>query len=594
MPAKKYAIVSMILILVSSFTLTAFAKSSKSTCTTEEECAEKLKDAAEDLSEKSRLLDNLNSKISDLNKKISGLGQQLGVTTEEIIEIENEIKELELELERINYNLANRQAALEDKIKFRNNIIRSYSKKSAVSDIELLLGSASAGEMNLTGFQSYTLDYLYSKAMSSETLKIIDFLNSEIKNFEQNKRDAENAKNELEKSKTDLLVLKNNLETQKNQKLNEFGEVSEEKQETEEDLASIQERIDKLSTAQKSIIDAKSGAGTESVGNYQAPEYKLPDPPFSPAFAAMSYGAYTHYNGMSQYGAKGRADSGQDYKEILKFYYKVGVKKQDDFPIKISVQGYGDMEFQKYLYGIAEMPSDWHEDALKAQAIAARTYAYKSKKPICTSQSCQVFLKSKSDNPPARWKKAVDDTKNVILEGAATSQYSSTTGGYINNVGWDKAGGSWPGDAYEKKAKSPWFYKAWYTKTYNDNSDMCGRSSPWLSEKEMADILNSVTVFEKGNSSDRSKVSPITTKCWGGNPYSVDKMAERADELGNKYTSISSVDTDIGTNGKTIKITFQTNNGGISIDGDEFKTVFNLRAPGFISLRSRLYDFIKK
>ena len=594
MPAKKYAIVSMILILVSSFTLTAFAKSSKSTCTTEEECAEKLKDAAEDLSEKSRLLDNLNSKISDLNKKISGLGQQLGVTTEEIIEIENEIKELELELERINYNLANRQAALEDKIKFRNNIIRSYSKKSAVSDIELLLGSASAGEMNLTGFQSYTLDYLYSKAMSSETLKIIDFLNSEIKNFEQNKRDAENAKNELEKSKTDLLVLKNNLETQKNQKLNEFGEVSEEKQETEEDLASIQERIDKLSTAQKSIIDAKSGAGTESVGNYQAPEYKLPDPPFSPAFAAMSYGAYTHYNGISQYGAKGRADSGQDYKEILKFYYKVGVKKQDDFPSKISVQGYGDMEFQKYLYGIAEMPSDWHEDALKAQAIAARTYAYKSKKPICTSQSCQVFLKSKSDNPPARWKKAVDDTKNVILEGAATSQYSSTTGGYINNVGWDKAGGSWPGDAYEKKAKSPWFYKAWYTKTYNDNSDMCGRSSPWLSEKEMADILNSVTVFEKGNSSDRSKVSPITTKCWGGNPYSVDKMAERADELGNKYTSISSVDTDIGTNGKTIKITFQTNNGGISIDGDEFKTVFNLRAPGFISLRSRLYDFIKK
>ncbi len=594
MPAKKYAIVSIVLILVSSFTLTAFAKSSKSTCTTEEECAQKLKDAAEDLSEKSRLLDNLNSKISDLNKKIAGLGQQLGVTTEEIIEIENEIKELELELEKINYNLANRQAALEDKIKFRNNIIRSYSKKSAVSDIELLLGSASAGEMNLTGFQSYTLDYLYSKAMSSETLKIIDFLNSEIKNFEQNKRDAETAKNELEKSKTDLLVLKNNLEAQKSQKLNEFGEVSEEKQETEEDLASIQERIDKLSAAQKSIIDAKSGAGTESVGNYQAPEYKLPAPPFSPAFAAMSYGAYTHYNGMSQYGAKGRADSGMDYKKILEFYYKVGVKKQDDFPSKISVQGYGDMEFQKYLYGIAEMPSDWHENALKAQAIAARTYAYKSKKPICTSQSCQVFLKSKSDNPPARWKKAVDDTKNVILDGAATSQYSSTTGGYINNVGWDKAGGSWPGDAYEKKAKSPWFYKAWYTKTYNDNSDKCGRSSPWLSEKEMADILNAVTVFEKGNSSDRSKVSPITTKCWGGNPYSVDKMAERADELGNKYTSISSVDTDIGTNGKTIKITFQTNNGGISIEGEEFKTVFNLRAPGFISLRSRLYDFIKK
>src|SRR3989344_7438043 len=295
MPTKKFALASITLILASTLTLTTYAKSSDSTCTTEEECAKKLEDANEEKEEKSKLLDNLNGKITDLNKKIAGLGQQLSVTKEEITDIENVIKELEQELEKINYNLANRQAALEEKIKFRNNIIRSYSKKSPTSDIEILLRSASAGELSLTGFQSNTLDYLYSKAMSSETLKIIDFLNSEIRNFEQNKRDAETAKNELEKSNTDLLVLKNNLEAQKNQKLNEFGEISEEKEETEEDLADIQERIEKLSAAQKSIIDAKSGAGTESVGNYQAPEYKLPDPPFSPAFAAMSYGAYTHY-----------------------------------------------------------------------------------------------------------------------------------------------------------------------------------------------------------------------------------------------------------------------------------------------------------
>ena len=79
---------------------------------------------------------------------------------------------------------------------------------------------------------------------------------------------------------------------------------------------------------------------------------------------------------MSQYGAKGRAQDGQNYEEILKFYYKTDVEEKDNFPDTIRVAGQGEMGFSDYLYGIAEMPSDWPQDALKAQAIAARTYAY--------------------------------------------------------------------------------------------------------------------------------------------------------------------------------------------------------------------------
>jgi peptidoglycan hydrolase-like amidase len=201
-----------------------------------------------------------------------------------------------------------------------------------------------------------------------------------------------------------------------------------------------------------------------------------------------------------------------------------------------------------------------------------------------------VFNKSKSDNPPTKWKSAVDGTTGEILKDAKTSQYSSTTGGYINNVGWD---GSWPASSYEKKAGSPWFYKAWYTKGYS-TSDNCGRSHPWLSEKEMADILNAWVVWRKGSSGDKSHITPVTTKCWGGDPYSLDEMADKAGNYGEEYSSVTSVDVDISNSGYTSKVTLGTNKGTISISGEEFKTVFNLRAPGYVSIKSRLFDLEKK
>ena len=82
-------------------------------------------------------------------------------------------------------------------------------------------------------------------------------------------------------------------------------------------------------------------------------------------FAAFSFGAHTHRKGMSQYGARGRAQSGQDFKTILKAYYgKEPVGKDTGGTIRVS--GQGEMNFEtNYLYGIAEMPSSWNMEALK-------------------------------------------------------------------------------------------------------------------------------------------------------------------------------------------------------------------------------------
>lgn len=552
-------------------------------------CYEKQK--AELNSSKSEFTKKLNDILgqkSKVNSQISSLSSQLNVTVSQINEIDKTLKDISKEIEDIEKNLSFRKDSLSTKVNVRNSILKSYYSLSNVSSVEVLFASSTDVRDLALGFQA-------QEKLNSQMLDTIKILSTEITDFEKDKIESEKAKKDLEESFQKFLAVKNNLNSQKNNYSKVLGDLTSKQSDVEDKLDNINESIRKLSEKQQAIIQAKSSEGESgSIGEYEQPTYSLPTPPYKPAFALMSYGAFTHYNGMSQYGAKGRAEAGQTYKDILKFYYKVDVKESSDFPATISVKGVGTLDFQKYLYGIAEMPSDWPLEALKAQAIAARTYAYRASKPICITESCQVYNASKAANVPARWKQAVDATKNQILNNPKNSQFSSTTGGYSNDSGWDIKGGAWPGSSYEKLAGSPWFYKAWYTQGYSTSSSTCGRATPWLSEKEMVDLLNAWVVWRKGSSSDKDRISPSINNCFGGNPYSTDAMAEKADGYGERYTSISSVDASIGNNGQTTSVTFNTNRGSITIDGNVFKTVVNLRAPGYVSLKSRLFDIEMK
>lgn len=365
----------------------------------------------------------------------------------------------------------------------------------------------------------------------------------------------------------------------------------------------LEGKIAALTARQQEILAAKSGTFTTSVG-----EVPLADDPnaspnfspgFSPAFAGFSFGAYTHRNGMSQYGAKGRAEAGQKTEDILSHYYPgANLNKNYAVPGSITVDGYGSMPFEDvYMKRIYEMPNSFPKEALRAQAVAARTYAIRysagGANSICATQSCQVY---KNENKGGEWEAAVNETRGWVLEGGPNAQYSSTTGGYLNNSGWDtKCGnrGCWTGDAYEKLSGSPWFYKGWYTASYTTGSDKCGRSHPWLTLSETVDILNAYLV--QGKDVDSGRITPVTTSCWGGNPYSIVELADLANQkAGGAATSISSVSVTYSENGTTASVSFETNRGAISISGSDFKTIFNLRAPGYISIRSPLYNIERK
>lgn len=465
----------------------------------------------------------------------------------------------------------------------------------------LAIASRQIREFYIRNFEYNPLAALFSGTNIGSMLRIMAYQQAVI---DENKKsithtaisvkELEDKKKNLETEKSGLAYLKE--ETDK--RAVSVRKLVSEANAYESQLTGI---IASLSAQQQAILNARSGTFTTSVGDVPlsddpnaSPNY---NPGFSPAFGGFSFGAFTHKKGMSQYGAKGRADGGQTFSQILEAYYgKTPTGK--DTGGGINVQGYGSMDFETaYLYGIAEMPASFPGDALKAQAIAARSYAYSYKtggSAICITQSCQVWSQSKSANPPGAWKDAVDATRGQVIEGV-TTYYSSTTGGYVNPMGWDtKCGnqGCWTGDAYEKIAGSPWFYKGWYTADYYNSSAKCGKSHPWLTEEEFADILNAWYVRKNGG--DASRVLPVTINSCSingatGNPYS---MSELRDKGG--FTSVSSVSVSYSTDGYTANVHVETNNGPRDIPGGEFKEAFNLRAPGYIAIRSSLFNIEKK
>lgn len=241
--------------------------------------------------------------------------------------------------------------------------------------------------------------------------------------------------------------------------------------------------------------------------------------------------------------------------------------------------------------GIAEMPSSWPAEALKAQAVAARTYAIRFKdegKEICTTESCQVFNSGKADNPPAAWRDAVQSTRGQVLDGVVT-YYASTHGGFASPIGWDTtdgAGGSnFIDKAWDNAGGSPWLYKAWWRQGYSNSGSTCGRSNPWLSPQEMADIVNAAIALRDSGGIDTGRITPVTTSCWGGNPYSMDELRNLTSGKGG-ISSATSVSVSQG-NGTTASVIIN----GVSLSGDDFKRAFNLRAPGYLSVPQSGFAF---
>jgi hypothetical protein len=247
------------------------------------------------------------------------------------------------------------------------------------------------------------------------------------------------------------------------------------------------------------------------------------------------------------------------------------------------------------------MPASWNSEVLKAQAIAARTFAiYKinTQGYIIPNQSNQV---SKDCNNASGWINAVAQTRNNVLTSGGTAplvQYAAVHGAWVNSngIGWDTVsggGGDWFNDAWEKKSKVTWFYKSWYRYGSTSDGTNCGHS-PWLSPQEMVDIVNAYLIKNNlgvKNNPDLSRLLPSDYgKCPGRLDYlRTDKTpytsAQLKSFLQTPVNSVLSIGASFSAGNTSFVHVGTDSRGTIDISGMLFKDIYNQMAPGHMRIQ---------
>lgn len=380
-----------------------------------------------------------------------------------------------------------------------------------------------------------------------------------------------------------------------------------------EEVAKVEVYIAKLTAKQQELLAKKFASLNLPISLGGGPLYCVDDrkidPGFSPGFAFFTFGI-PHRVGMNQYGAYGRAKAGQNHEQILRAYFD-NVQFETRPNINITVEGYGTMPLETYLLGIYEMPENWPMEALKAQAIAARSYALaytnNGSRPICTTQQCQVY---KRPHKTGNWKGAVEETRGKVMVSGGqviTAWYASTAGGYTftNSDVWGGSYKNWTKRLRDTSGEISSFSDL-LTKAYDKDSPCFYaaqgwreeyKKSAWLKPEEVADIANVWRLAQKdpgtqAHLAQTDKPNPDGVETWG-----LDRVKQ---ELRNRGVTplntvsdvyVSGWDTNLG---RTTSVTVVGDTGTWVINGDEFREFFNLRAPSNIQIVGPLYNVEKR
>lgn len=544
--------------------------------------------------------------LGDIEKKLSDLKHALELSVAATTPLEKNLDKLKANLD----NIRSRITIIEKEVDSKEKQVDEGEKLLVLAQ-DLLSQKVRSLYKSSSAFGSYRLLFLLNQNLSSAVRqfgyqkKVIENDRDTIVKVVLYVKDLEEKKKNLETEKTRLAAIKQ--ETDKQAAFLEKEITGAKKYQTQ-----ISGQIASLSQRQQQLLAEKFGSLNLPTSLGAGPLYctddRNLDPGFRPAFAFFTYGI-PHRVGMNQYGAYGRARMGQKYQDILRAYFNNINFEKKDSNMKIKVQGFGEKGLDEYMLGIYEMPGDWPIEALKAQAVAARSYALaytnNGAGEICTTQACQVY---KGGNKGGDWEKAVRETQGeVMVSGGEVVKawYASTFGGYTFT-----SADVWGSDrSYTKRMRdtngdigsfqdlkdksydrdSPCFYAAQgFRGEYN--------KSAWLKEEEAADIVNVLMLAKKDADAQKHLSQVDKPNPDGVDTWDKDRVKQELKSRGvSPYNSISdiSIDWDKGL-GKTNTININGDGGRTSFDGGEFRNFFNLRAPANIQIVGPLYNIERK
>lgn len=204
---------------------------------------------------------------------------------------------------------------------------------------------------------------------------------------------------------------------------------------------------------------------------------------------------------------------------------------------------------EEYLYGVVgkEMSPSWHREALKAQAVAARTYAISHKNYFASrgfdmtdDTSSQIYAGINGESPSVI--AAVDATRGEIL----------TYGGKPIDAFFCSTAGGWT-----ENSENVWGSRIPYLRGVSDDSSRMP-SYRWSVTTTPEKLAANLTAAGKGV----GKVRSITLSPLGKRPMAV---------------------SDRGVSGRVLSMTVNGSAGSVRVTGNAFQSIYGLK--------STLFDF---
>ena len=515
--------------------------------------------------------DSLSEDIEKNNKQLQEAISEYNGTDASLQQLLVKLNEIKVNIGRLEKEIGKKEIEVrqgEEALSYQKNLLneraRSYYK-NVNKNSTLFLSALVADDLSASLRKIF-----YQKSIVDEDKRTIIKIVMYVKNLEEIKKNLESEKLGLAKLKIDVDKQSEALAIRK---------------------ADLQSKIAELTAKQQQLIAQKLSSlnisrSSSSPGRCDSDLTNGRDPGFSPKFAFFTYGVPNRV-GMNQNGAWGRAKAGKNERDILQAYYNFDEIKKWDTNIEIRVDNVGNYKLEEYVKRLYEIPDSWTDNnlaALKAQAIAARSYvlAYTNngQGSICATESCQVV---KSDPKGGNWEQAVNQTEGqVMVQGGnpIKAWFSSTHGGYVlksSEIGWSDT--SWTKHAndfdgsvgsfsdlasksYDRE--SPWFYCDWGSRSqYNKTA--------WLKPEELADIVNTI-LLAKVDSSTREHLYQPDNPPAGTENWNQEKVKQELRSRGQSpFNSINdgSVSADFSS-GRVNSVSFSGVAVNISFSFSEF------------------------
>ncbi len=536
----------------------------------------------------------------EVSKCLSDISKDLDLSIKATKPSEIQLSSIKARVAFIETDLARKKQEIDDgyknleakKIIFDKTVAKNYIESYNNNWLSYLVGSQATGIIQ---------NIAYQKAKADQDKVIITNIALSITDLEEKRINLESEETKLAAIKVSLDKIVTEAKAYQANLSGKIAALSARQQEI------LNQRLANLNIPLSAYAGIGGGCSSD-VGK---------DPGFSDKFGFFTYGVPNRV-GLNQYGAKGRAETGQDYQDILHAYYNADIISGYNTGINIHVAGtneYGqsfddNWNIEDYLKHVYEMPTNWDIKALKAQAIAARSYALSytnnGQNNICPSQKCQVVKREENSDS---WKQAVSETAGIVLTSGGqpiTAWFSSTHGGYVHDSGGDISNRPWlkntqdassnigdfsdlQNNAYDRS--SPWFYCDWGSRSnYNKTA--------WLKSEEIADIVNVLLLTQK-DSGTKEHLYQVFDKNGGlyPNPAGTDTWdagkvkQELSSRGGSPFSNVSSISVgvDFGS-GQTNSVNVSGDAGNANFSGSDFKTYFNLRAPANIQIVGPLYN----